>query len=190
MENMRYAMKSKKKTVKAYCLGEKSDMEEMLIRDGAIKKRNDGSYELFSQEAVNGTGEIAFAGDYFKVDTVEGLHYPYPNSKEFFEQNHIHLAEDEYEQKNKPLAFWQASDAMCEEIQYLLQNGKLTLKFEDPEHYFNAFLWGADLSAAKDATLIFYNIDRDEKGEIVDISFNFVTEKDFKENYEEYQRDI
>ena len=80
-------------------------MEATLIREGAIKKRQDGTYELFSQEAVNGTGEIAKAGDYFKVDIVDGRHYPYPNSKQFFEENHIHIAGDEYEQKEKPLLF-------------------------------------------------------------------------------------
>ena len=62
-------------------------------------------------------------------------------------------------------------------------NGRLTLKQEDPERYFNAFLWGADLSAAKDATVVFYNIDKNEEGEITDISFNFVAAKDFNENY-------
>lgn len=180
---MRYAIKSKKKIVKAYCLGAGSDMEEMLIQEGAMKKKSDGTYELFSQEAVNGTGEIACIGDYFKVDTVDGCHYPYPNSKAFFEENHIHLAGHEYEQKSKPLAFWQRSDPMCEEIQYLIREGKLSLKLEDSEHYFHAFLWGADLSAAQDAVIIFYNIDRNKSGEITDVSFNFVSAKDFEASY-------
>lgn len=78
-------------------------MEAMLIEEGAIKKNPDGTYELFSQEAVSATGEIANAGDYFKVDSVEGHHYPYPNSKDFFEENHIHVSGDVYEQKGKPL---------------------------------------------------------------------------------------
>lgn len=181
---MRYAVKSKKKIVKAYCLGAGSTMEEMLIAEGAIKKREDGTYELFSQEAVNGSGEIADIGDYFKVDTVNGRHFPYPNSREFFEENHTFIAEDEYEQKNKPLAFWQASDPMCDEIRYLIQNGKLTLKPEDPAHYFNAFLWGANLSAAKDAAVVFYKIDKNESGEITDISFNFVAAEEFDASYE------
>lgn len=181
---MRYAVKSKKKIVKAYCLGAGSTMEAMLIEEGAIRKKEDGTYELFSQEAVNGTGEIANAGDYFKVDTVNDRHFPYPNSKAFFEENHTLIAGDAYEQKNKPLAFWQASDPMCEEIQYLTQNGKLTFKPEDAEHYFNAFLWGADLSAAKDATIIFYSIDRNDRGKITDISFNFVAAKEFDSSYE------
>lgn len=180
---MRYAVKSKRKIVKAYCLGAGSEMEALLIQEGAIRKRTDGTYELFSQEAVNGAGETASAGDYFKVDTVDGRHYPYPNSREYFEENHIPLGGDEYEQKSKPLAFWQSSDPMCEEIQYLLKQGKLTLKPEDPEHYFNAFLWGAQLSAAQDASVVFYSVDRDEAENITDISFNFVAAREFEEGY-------
>lgn len=181
---MRYAVKSKKKIVKAYRLGAGSQMEAQLIREGAIRRREDGSYELFSQEAVNGRGEAACTGDYFKVDTVDGRHYPYPNSREYFEENHIALGGDEYEQKSRPLAFWQASDPMCEEIRYLVDQGKLILKPEDPEHYFNAFLWGAWLSAARDAAVIFYSVDRDGTGGIADISFNFVAAKEFEESYE------
>ena len=55
---------------------------------------------------------------------------------------------------------------------------------EDPEHYFNAFLWGAELSAARDAAVIFYSVDRDGTGGIADISFNFVAAKEFEESYE------
>ena len=167
---MRYAVKSKKKIVKAYRLGAGSQMEAQLIREGAIRRREDGSYELFSQEAVNGRGEAARTGDYFKVDTVDGRHYPYPNSREYFEENHIALGGDEYEQKSRPLAFWQASDPMCEEIRYLVDQGKLILK---PE-----------LSAARDAAVIFYSVDRDGTGGIADISFNFAAAKEFEESYE------
>ena len=181
---MRQAMKSKKKIVKAYQLGIGSEMEAKLIKEGAIVAKEDGTYELFSQEAVNGTGEIAESGDYFKVDEIGDKHYPYPNGKEWFEENHIHLQGDEYAQLNKPLYIWQAIDPKCEEMEYLVANGKITIKEDDEQHYFNAFLWGAELSAAKDATVIFYSIDRDEQGEITDISFNFITKDQFESDYE------
>lgn len=67
----------------------------MLIEEGAIQRPPDGSYALFSQEAVNGQGQIAQAGDYFKVDTIDGRHFPYPNSREYFLSNHTHLGGDE-----------------------------------------------------------------------------------------------
>ncbi|MCD8022748.1 MAG: hypothetical protein LUF30_07200, partial [Lachnospiraceae bacterium] len=69
---MKKAIKNRKKYIKAWQLGENSDMEKQLIATGAIRLLPDGSYELFSQEAVNGTGEIARPGDYFKVDEKEG----------------------------------------------------------------------------------------------------------------------
>ena len=181
---MRQAMKSKKKIVKAYQLGIGSAMEQQLIAEGVIVLKDNGNYELFSQESVNGTGEVANVGDYFKVDEIEGKHYPYPNAKAWFEENHIHLQGDEYAQLNKPLLIWQATNPECEEIDYLINNGKLTIKEDDDQHYFNAFLWGADLSAAKDATVIFYSIDRDEDGQITDISFNFIAKAQFEADYE------
>lgn len=180
---MRYAVKSKKKIVKAYPLGAGHPMEAMLIAEGAIRRRDDGSYELFSQEAVNGSGQIAYPGDYFKVDTVEGRHYPYPNSREYFLENHVHLQGDEYEQKAKPLMIWQYGDEMPDALLWLLENKRLTLKEEDPQNYFNAFLWGSDLSAARDATLIFYSVDRDAADAITDVSFNFVAKPEFESSY-------
>ena len=180
---MRYAVKSKKKIVKAYPLGAGHPMETILIEEGAICLRSDGSYELFSQEAVNGSGQIAYPGDYFKVDTVDGRHYPYPNSREFFLENHVHLQGDEYEQKAKPLMIWQYGDEKPDALLWLLENKRLMLKEEEPQNYFNAFLWGSDLSAARDATLIFYSVDRDAEGTITDVSFNFVAKPEFEISY-------
>lgn len=180
---MRYAIKNKKKIVKAYQLGNGTDMEKKLLEEGAIVLKEEGLYELFSQEAVNGIGETAHSGDYFKVDEVGGKHFPYPNDKEWFESNHTHLSGDEYEQTNKPLGIWEVCDPVSEEIQYLLKNGKLTLDEKDETHFFNAFLWGADLSAAKDAVVLFYSVDRDDDGVITDISFNFVARADFEKSY-------
>lgn len=180
---MKCAVKSKKKIVKAYPLGAGHPMEAALIEEGAIRRLPDGRYELFSQEAINGHGQIAQTGDYFKVDTIDGRHFPYPNDREFFLNNHTHLSGDEYEQVNKPLQIWQTGDELAEEIRWLVDTGRLTLKPQDPEHYFNAFLWGADLSAAADATLVFYSVDRDESGAITDISFNFVAKSEFEASY-------
>lgn len=180
---MKKAIKNEGKIVKAYPLGAGHPMEAALITEGVIKLLEDGSYELFSQEAVNGQGQLAKPGDYFKVDTVEGKHYPYPNGRDWFEENHVHLHGDEYEQKNKPLMIWQVGDEMTDEVRWLVNSGKLTLKPEDPAHYFNAFLWGSDLSAASDATLLFYGVNRDASGTITAIDFNFVAKAEFDANY-------
>jgi len=180
---MKYAIKNKRKIVKAYPLGANHPMEAALIAEGAIRLRADGSYELFSQEAVNGSGQIACAGDYFKVDTIDGRHYPYPNARAWFQENHTHISGDEYEQKLKPLQIWQVGDEMPDEVRWLVDQGRLTLKPEDPAHYFNAFLWGTDESAASDATLIFHSVDRDAEGRIIDASFNFVAKREFDDCY-------
>ena len=52
---MRRVIKKAGKVVKAYCLGEQSEVEKKLIREGKIIFHDNGEYELFSQEAVNGT---------------------------------------------------------------------------------------------------------------------------------------
>lgn len=180
---MKYAVKSKGNIVKAYCLGEHSEMEQLLIRLGRIRLLPDGAYELMSQESKNGSGQRAEAGDYFKVDHVGGVYFPYPNSRAYFLNNHTHVEGDVYEQKAVPRAIWQWGDGPCDAIGYLLERGKLTLNHEDPERFFNAFLWGTDLSAARDATVIFYDIIRDTTGTITDVSFNFVVKEEFERSY-------
>lgn len=180
---MKYAIKNKRNIVRAYCLGEGSDMEQMLLRLDRIRLLPDGGYELMSQESKNGAGQRAEAGDYFKVDDVDGVYYPYPNSREYFLNNHTHVEGETYEQKARPLAIWQWGDGPCDAIDYLLEQGKLTLNHADPERFFNAFLWGADLSAARDATVVFYDILRDADGAVTDVSFNFVVKDEFERSY-------
>lgn len=182
---MRKAIKNKGKIVKAYCLGAGSAMEASLLTQGSLRIREDGTYELFSQEAKNGKGEIAYKGDYFKVDHKEDGDYPYPNSKAYFEANHRKSDRDAdtYEQIPKPLEIWQAVDPVNDVISFLLERGRLTIKADDDKHYFNAFLWGTDLSAAKDATIVFYKVERDAAGMIADVDFNFVAKAEFERDY-------
>ncbi len=168
----------------AYQLGAHTRMEEELIREGAIRLLPDGSYALFSQEAVNGKGEVALPGDYFKVDVAGGKRYPYPNSREYFEANHRHLQGDTYEQSGSSFAIWQDGDGLCEEMEFLLSRGRLRLCPEDNVRYFNATLFDAPLSAARDATVVFYQVDRDCQGGISDVRFNFVARRDFERDYD------
>lgn len=180
---MRYAVK-KNQSVRAYRLGAMSEMERMLIEEGVIKRRSDGRYELFSQEAVNGIGQFAAAGDYFKVEEIEGRHYAYPNSREWFEQHHKQISDDQYEQINRPVGIWQPSEAMCEEIRFLMETGRIVFNKDDERHYITAELWGTQLSMAKDGTVVFYDVTRDSTGHIIDINFNFVARPYFESNYE------
>lgn len=178
--NMKTIMK-KQDRVKAYQLGQNHPVELQAIREGTIRKLDTGRYELFSQEAVNGRGQTAKVGDYLKVDT-EGR--PYYNGREWFEQNHTYIGGDEYIQKCRKYPAWEAGDEICRELEFLLDTGRLRLNPQAPERYFEACMDDALLTAASDAVLVFYEIDRDSRGAITDCTFNFVSRVTFDKTYE------
>ena len=178
---MRLAQK-KPACVKAYELGAGTQLERDLIRDGKITLGADGKYRLFSLEADE-CGEEASVGDFFKVSCVGGELFPYPNAKEFFRANHVHIGGDDYRQVPKPLGVWFKGDSLDEpELKFLLDNGKLTLHPEAPARYFQAYLWGAPLSADENAALIFYKVERDGDT-ITDIDFGLVNRAIFDCDY-------
>ncbi len=177
---MRKAIKKHGSDIKAYQLGTSSSILDELIAEGKIKKLNDETYEIFSQEAQGGKGEIAHKGDYIKIDS-QGS--PYPNDKDFFENNHKHIRDDVYEQIPKEIEIWESTDPMCPEIEFLINKKGLKIRQDNYERYFGAELWGTWLTAAKDAVIIFYEINRDENGKIIDLDFNFVSRSEFNKNY-------
>ena len=167
--------------LQAWQLGTATPMEKRLIDEGRIVRREDGQYELFSQEATGSVGEIASAGDYFKVDP-PGC--PYPNKRDGFERKHRHIGGDWYEQICEPVPVWTADEPVCEEIRFLLSTGRLQIHPDDPGHYFSARIWGTVETAAKDAVVVFYEIKRNDRGEIRSIDFNFVERGYFDSTYE------
>lgn len=176
------AIKKEGKVIKAYELGKETAMEIKLIEEGKIIKKSNQIYEIFSQEAINGRGEMAKRGDFFKLDS-SGI--PYPNSREFFFKNHrlVNREKDEYVQNVKPVQYYMAEDGVTEELKFLVEKKGLMIDKKSDDRYYTAFLWGSDLSAAKDAIIMFYCIDRDKKGEIVDIDYNFVEKDEFERIY-------
>ena len=177
---MKKVIKKSGKEVFAYRLDEKNEVLEQLVEEGKIKQNPDGTYQIFSREAVNGTGEIAYPSDYIKIDSGG---YPYPNRAEFFEKNHRHKEGNRYEQLPKPLDAWTVEDGMCSEVEFLMEQKGLVLHEELPEKYFEAPLWGTVLSAAKDAVIVFYSVTREENGTIQDVDFNFVAREEFEKTY-------
>lgn len=175
----KYVCKNSGKELQAWELGASSEMERKLIEEGRIV-RCGSDYELFSQEAKSGSGEKAKAGDYFKVD---GSGFPYPNEREWFLGNHRHIEGDTWEQIPKPLMAWESTDGITSEVDFLVANKGLVLNSENPEKFFGAELWGAWLTAAKDAVLIFYSVSYDEDGKVVDADFNFVARTEFEAAY-------
>ena len=178
---MRYAQKKQTLPIRACRLGDDSPMERELIDRGTLRRLGDGTYEVFSQEAKDGLGEIALPGDYVKADS-DG--HPYPNSAAFFESKHVRVAENTYTQITQPLPVWLAEDPPSDAIAYLLRTGKLQIDEASEDQYFRAELWGAPLSAARDAVVVFYAIRRDEQGGIIDVDFNFVVRDEFDRTYE------
>lgn len=178
---MRYAIKTKT-LVQAYPLGADHPMEKKLVELGAIRVHPDGEYELFSQEAINGKGQIAHAGDFFKADLVDGVYYPYPNGREDFLKKHTHVEGDTYRQVAYPMPVWLDGDPMEEEIRFLLDTGRLTICPEDEKRYFNAYLWGTLESRSRDGIVAFYDVKR-ENGAITDVNFNLIERNYFEENY-------
>ena len=180
-ENDRSSYAIKKNTKRqAWELGKGSDMEKQLIRTGKLVAREGGIYEVFTREATEGKGQIANAGDFFKVD---GDGYPSPCERSWFFANHKHVEGDWYEQVAKPLKIWRKDDPETEEIRFLIDSGALNIHSEDLNKYYSAFLWGTMETAASDAVIVLYSVDKNEEGKIEAISFNFVESDYFKANY-------
>ena len=184
--------KKQNQIVYAFQLGNGSDAEKKLIADGRIVPRGE-QYEVLSRESTDGRGEIADKGDYCKVD--EGG-MPYPIRKAWFEAHHLPLreylpvgaaagtavsaqsAETEYGYVQIPevLSAWMADDPEDEAVRTLLREGRLLLHPEDPEHFFEAELWGTRLTAPRNAVLVIYDLAERE--------FNFVDREIFEKTYD------
>lgn len=178
---MRLAIKKKTKTVQAWQLGSGSKMEEELISQRKIIFHPPANYEIFAQEASNGTGEFAIAGDYIKID---GSGFPYPNTKTFFEANHTQVGECLYEQKAKPLSVWLLGDPEDKIITFLRQHKGLVIDAQNLDRCFSAPLFGAVLSAKADAALVIYEVKREASGRITDVDYNLVAKTEFDATYE------
>ena len=171
------------KTVTRVCaweLGAGSDMEKKMLLCGKIAARPDGTYELFSQEATEGKGQIAAAGDFFKVDD---RGFPCPNERGFFLKNHQHLEGDWYLQAARPLKIWRMGDPECEELRFLLSRDILSVHPEDRKHCFSAFLWGTMETAPADAVIVFYHVGKTPEGTVSAVDFNFVDAEYFRTHY-------
>ena len=140
--------------VTAYRLGDPHPELDKLIRAGILIPHEDGVYEIFTRETLGNRGELVREGDYLKMD-MGG--YPYPNPREYFEENHIPLAgrDNAYQTISRPKAAWLSTHPISPEIRFLLEHKGLVLNPENPERFFTAPLWGTVETAAADAVLVF-----------------------------------
>ena len=167
---MAYAVKESSR-IQAWELGAGSVMEQEMIRCGKIVARPGGIYEIFSREAVGKKGQIAAAGDFFKVDDYG---CPHPWRRAAFLQEHQPLEGDWYQEAARQVKIWRLGDPICEEIRFLLDRGILRVNPEDPEHCFTALIWGTEETAASDAVVVIFGTDRDAEGRVAGVHFNFV----------------
>lgn len=175
-------MKNKGKAVKAYQLGTDNAVIKELMEKGKIRDLGNGRYEIYSQEAVNGDagGEKAVAGDWIKLDSTGS---PYPNDKEYFEANHIHIDGDTFEQVPKLLPAWDAKLEICPEIEFLMAEKGLIIDETSSARRYTAELWGTREAAAEDAMIVFYSISYDGTGRVRDCDWNFVERGEFERTY-------
>lgn len=173
-------IKKNENRVSAYRLGDKSEMLDKLFMEKKIRKISNNTFEIFSQEAINGRGEIAHIGDYVKIDNAG---FPYPNEKTFFSENHYEAGENEYIQIPHPLDAWTVDEPMCAEIEFLINHKGLIISEDNPDEYFSAPLWGTTLSAPRSSVIIFYSIFRNSESVIIDIDYNFVKRDEFEKTY-------
>ena len=78
---------------------------------------------------------------------------------------------------------WLLGDPADEVLDFLLQHKGLEISPDHPDYCFRAPLWGSILTAASDAVLVIYGIDRDAEGRIMDVDFNFVAKSQFDRTY-------
>lgn len=165
---------------RAWELGTDSAMEQEMVRLGKIAVRPGGIYEVFSLEAREEKGQVARAGDFFKVDD---RGFPHPLERASFLRDHQPLEGGWYEQAARPLKIWRREDPDCEEVRFLLDRGILRIRPDDPDRYFSADLWETEESAASDAVLVFFDVVRNPAGGISAVNFNFVDKTYFDKHY-------
>lgn len=172
------------KIAQAYKLGVKHECLEQLIAEGKIIDLKNGSFEVFSQEAVkseSGHGQVAYVGDWIRLD---GAGYPYPSKDDWFQDNMRHISGDDYEQVPKELMGWTADMEMCPEIEFLIREKGLKLDENSFDKYFSAILWGYPEAADRDAVLVFYSASYNDDGAVTDAEYNFVERKEFDRTYD------
>ncbi len=171
--------KKRGKIVQAYKLGVAHMALEQLITSGKIVDLRDGSYDVFSLEAVNsesGHGQVAYAGDWMRLDSAG---FPYPSKDDWFQNNMRHISGDDYEQIPKELVAWTADMEMCPEIDFLIREKGLNLDENSFDKYYSAILWGNPEAADRNAVLVFYSISYSGDGTVLDAEYNFVEKKEF-----------
>lgn len=171
----------------AFELGADTPMEKKLLASGAIRKTEDG-YELFSQEAKDGKGQPARAGDFFKCDHLPSGDFPYPIIREVFLARH-QPGEDSthWIQNAAPVGYWRVGLPIPDEVWWLLDTGRLKIHVESTKRFFRKN--DGITTGEQGGALLVYEVCRNENGGIIDIDFAFITKEMLETTYEPYKED-
>ena len=164
--------------VKAFELGRENPLEDELIASGKLIKHDD-YYEVFSIEAAR-VGELAYAGDYVKIDS---SNMPYPNTRDRFLSNHIHIGGDDFIQYPQEVLSWTYGDVEDENIKYLLKTKKLMINPDLADSFYKANLRGTFLTAKKDDLILIYGVKK-VGNKIISVDFNLIDKDEFDKTYE------
>lgn len=163
----------------AFCLGQGNSLEAQLMQQGLLKQTAPNLWEVLTREAQV-QGEVACDGDFIKLDST-GM--PYPVKRDFFLANHVPQADGTWLQKCRPLRLWCRDEEPCQELQFLLDQGLLEYRPDQPEQAFRAFLFGTWQTAAADGVIIFDAVQYDTDGQLCRIDFHFVARDEFEKTY-------
>ena len=173
-----FRIRKKASIAKAYRLGDEGEEVRRYIEKGTIKRLSDGNYRVITRESDS--GEICAPGDYLRIDINGDI---YPNRGDFFLESHTEVGENLYEEVTRPMWAWRSGEPESEEILFLKSHKGLVIDEQNTKAYFSAPLWRTTETADRDATLVFYNIERDNNNQIQDIDFNFVASDVFRKTY-------
>lgn len=165
---------------RAFQLGNACSLEREFISRGLLLPLPEGLWRVKTRESPT-EGELAKSGDYIKIDR-SGM--PYPTGKEWFEANHVPLKGGMYLQTATPRKAWQASEPVCPEIRFLLDQGLLRWNPEDQSCTFQAYLWGTEQTAAGDAVVVLDRVETDSLRKIQTVEFHFVAKEEFQSAYD------
>lgn len=168
--------------VRAWELGKGSAKELELLENEVIIKLSDEEYEIFSQDTRNGVGERAAVGDFLFIDE-EG--YPYSIARAEFDEDYDHISGDCYEKLPKNLLAWEAIDEITPEMNFLIRNEGLTIRYWSPEEFFLVWCplkgyWTEPISSV----LVFEDVVYDDDGAVREIgNFRFIKKEKFDQTY-------
>lgn len=156
-------------------IGENSILEERLIKEKILVPLSNEYYNLRTEKSEF---NIIQSGEYILFD--EDKKYSQVISKIDFEKKYKRKFENIYEEVQTPICIYIHGEKLLPEIVFLLKERKL---FLTPHGWEKPIPSGGIEYYRNDDVIFFDHVIKDEKGEIVDISFHFIRLSIFNKYY-------